>query len=82
MTFEKWLKTRHMNGIYLGDLEAAWNAGAKTEREACARLCEDMPIVYERDGHYINTVPEDYAAAIRERSNARDNPPALAGRVD
>lgn len=34
--------------------------------ERCAKVCDDMPIVYERDGHYINTAPEDFAAAIRD----------------
>jgi hypothetical protein len=40
------------------------------EREACAKIVGDMPIQYERDGHYVLTTPEDYEAAIRARGQA------------
>lgn len=38
MTFEEWKENRHMNGIYWGDLKAAWEESAKAEREACAKV--------------------------------------------
>jgi hypothetical protein len=29
LTFESWLASRHMNGIYIGDLRAAWDAATQ-----------------------------------------------------
>jgi hypothetical protein len=43
---------------------------AAKERAACAKIVGDMPIQYERDGHYVLTTPEDYEAAIRARGEA------------
>ena len=41
--------------------EIAWNAAVKAEREACAKVCESLPIQQEID------VRDQCAAAIRAR---------------
>jgi hypothetical protein len=38
-------------------------AGAEAEREACAKLCENLPVQQDRD------VRDECAAAIRARGN-------------
>jgi hypothetical protein len=51
---------------YTADQMLAW--GQEVRRMALAEaaaVAEDMPITYERDGHYFETQPEDYATAIR-----------------
>lgn len=50
--------------------ESAWNAGAKDEREACAKLAETMAIagpLDETHGKY------EVAQAIRMRSNGKSD---------
>ena len=36
--FDEWLKSRWMNGIYIGDLEAAWNASRDSALREAAKL--------------------------------------------
>lgn len=47
--------------------ESAWNAGAKAEREECAKVCEGQIDSFEANRGYG---PEICAEAIRARSNA------------
>jgi hypothetical protein len=70
MTFEEWIATRYMNGIYLGDLKAAWEAGVKAEREACAKVCdEEATEAFGEDADEWARGACMCAAMIRERSN-------------
>ena len=72
MTFDEWKNARHMNGIYWGDLKAAWDDSAKVEREACASAVEaealECPTDSAGDEAYDNAI-RHAAAAIRMRSN-------------
>ncbi len=52
------------HGTRRKDVVAAFKAGAKVEREACARLCEEL-ISYDEDDPGTS-----YADAIRARSKA------------
>jgi len=47
-----------------------WQAGAAAEREACAKVCDDLPVppyVSDNDAHIWDLTCVDCAAAIRER---------------
>lgn len=48
--------------------ESAWNAGAKAEREECAKVCEGQIDSFEANRGYG---PEICAEAIRARSNVQ-----------
>ena len=66
MTFEEWKNARHMNGIYWGDLKAAWDFAMLEEREACAELVWSLSL----DG----LTGRELADAIRRRSNMSSTP--------
>lgn len=62
MTFEEWFKSRdtHAHTWPMRDqLKQVWDAAIAAEREACAKVCEEM--------RYVNPQPYHYAHAIRER---------------
>ncbi len=67
MTFEEWWD---QNCVYLSlttkkvDFRAAWEASAKSAREACAEICKQVPLANEEDGELI-------AAAIRALKEGR-----------
>ena len=65
MEFEQWAESIFKFGTdpEYGIARAAWDAGVKHEREACANLCE-LQAVGHRDGFGNHC-----AAMIRERSN-------------
>ncbi len=64
----KWEAARKDPGSYLAErtaaLAALLDAAIRTEREACAKVCENMP---HYDGHGNRVDNADYAAAIRAR---------------
>ena len=80
MTFDEWWNdqtTRFLAAVFKDDALEIWEAATKSEREACAKVCEEAvtyppgyngqwegygPVTTTRDG-------KDCAAAIRERSN-------------
>jgi hypothetical protein len=49
------------DGVYADDLEAFAKLIAQHEREACAKVCENLPVQQDRD------VRDECAAAIRAR---------------
>ena len=68
MIFEEWMKARPMNGLYWGDLKAAWDFATLEEREACAKVCYEIG---GGDTGWTRTVGEVCADAIRMRSNVK-----------
>jgi hypothetical protein len=54
----------YADGIYLDELEAFAKLVAAKEREACAKLCESLPMQQEID------VRDQAATAIRARGQA------------
>jgi len=47
-----------------------WQAGVDAEREACAKVCDDLPVppyVSDNDAHIWDLTCVDCAEAIRER---------------
>lgn len=70
MTFEEWWMSQPLDirkmGPSMAAVEAAWNAGIKAEREACAKACEDVDL--HSGDHLKNSDPRvTCAAAIRSR---------------
>ena len=75
MTFDEWYEqnAKYMNTT---DFEAwmleAWEAGAKNEREACAKVCEQIERrkweILTQGGKLEGLSPRDCAATIRARS--------------
>jgi hypothetical protein len=55
MTFEEWwatLTTREQARMVKEDVLEAWNTSQASEREACAKVCEDISDEYQkREGH-------------------------------
>jgi len=50
-----------------------WQAAMKAEREACAKVCDDLPVppyVSDNDAHIWDLTCVDCAAAIRARGQA------------
>jgi len=73
MTFEEWMETQFANGTYQNDLKAAWEAGVKAEREACAKACdEEATEAFGEDADEWARAACMCAAMIRERSNTGD----------
>jgi hypothetical protein len=77
------------HGTRREDVEAAYNAGAEAEREACAALCETLPLTmdphkYTSPGErHLMAVVEagcrgTFADAIRMRSNELNSGAAAA----
>ena len=67
MTFDEWheQKAKYMEPKDIVHwCAAAWEAGAAVEREACAKLCQEMPT--ESDAEFYG---HEFAAAIRARGN-------------
>ena len=64
MTFEEWHKINCYDGYCA---RAAWNAATLVEREACAKVCEELMACDEDDPG------ESFAEAIRIRSNEAPN---------
>ena len=64
MTFEEWYKINCYDGYCA---RAAWNASTLVEREACAKVCEELIACDEDDPG------ESFAKAIRNRSNETSN---------
>lgn len=71
-TAEEYLRARY--GAYRGHyewraLEEAFNAGAAAEREACAKVCDELAddAAKEQDFHVIFAC-ESCGSAIRERN--------------
>jgi hypothetical protein len=62
MTFDEWtIEYFGANVDFPRACQDAWETAANVEREACAKLCEDM--------HGYETTGYEYAEAIRNRMN-------------
>ena len=72
MTFEEWRESRFFNGIYWGDLKAAWDASRKAALDAAAADLADALIADCENGvkflneaavaRFIKEYPELYKA--------------------
>lgn len=69
MTFEEWVD-ENIKYIRTPDifqwLSEAWDAGAKVEREACAKVCDESGLCA-----ITKAVGTSFAAAIRARSKTK-----------
>lgn len=68
MEFEEWKNTQEaFTCVATSDFAEVWmtayRAGEKAEREACAKVCEDLNAYDEYDPN------KSFATAIRQRSN-------------
>ena len=69
MTFDEWLsRTVPLDPAQQLVAKCAWEAATKAEREACAKVCDDIANATEPDDFALDAVNEA-AAAIRLRSN-------------
>jgi hypothetical protein len=69
MTFDEWLsRTVPLDPAQQFVAKCAWEAATKAEREACAKVCDDIANATEPDDFALDAVNEA-AAAIRLRSN-------------
>ena len=66
MTFEEWLDgnevVSELKPAWIADAHIVWDAATLAEREACAKVCEELIACDEYDPG------ESFAEAIRNRS--------------
>ena len=62
---------RHdLHYMYEDLYRSAYNAGAAAEREACAKVCDEMRTYVGRNNAVTQSSAQDCAAAIRARGQA------------
>jgi hypothetical protein len=64
------LDDQHYGSVWADKLERFANLVAAAEREACAKVCDDLPVppyVPDNDAHIWELTCVDCAFAIRER---------------
>lgn len=75
MTFDEWWKEEcYFYDDPLVAAKAAWEAAAEAEREACARVCDLVPLLSGDPLRCTTLAPGAYAsaAAIRARGQTND----------
>jgi len=71
MTFEEWKETRLLNGIYWGDLKAAWDASRNAALDEAAQLADDFfqgNSVNEGEVIYCSNIAMEIRNVLKDKS--------------